>query len=79
MVHSDTAKVAISQGLGYAQKLYDMGTLKIENKKVKKLSQSELAKKPLKQRTRQSLFKAVMDPKGFGVSNTESKYFFNNN
>ena len=69
-VNSDIAKVAISQGLAYAQKLYDTGTLKIENK-VKKLSQSELAKKPLKQRTRQSLFKAVMEPKGFGVSNTE--------
>ena len=36
-VNSDIAKMAISQGLAYAPKLYDMGTSKIGNKKVKKL------------------------------------------
>ena len=36
--------MAISQGLAYASKLYDMGTSKIENKKVKKLLQSQMVK-----------------------------------
>ena len=31
--------MAISQGLAYAPKLYDMGTSKIKNKKVKQLLQ----------------------------------------
>ena len=43
-VNSDIAKMAISQGLAYASKLYDMGTSKIENKKVKKLLQSQMVK-----------------------------------
>ena len=43
-VNSDIAKMAISQGLAYAPKLYDIGTSKIGNKKVKKLLQSEMAK-----------------------------------
>ena len=38
------AKMAISQGLAYTPKLYDMGTSKIENKKIQKLLQSEMAK-----------------------------------
>ena len=46
-VKSDTAKMAISQGLAYAPKLYDMGTSKIKNKKVKQLLQSEMAKRLL--------------------------------
>ena len=44
MVILDIAKMAISQALAYAPKLYDMGTSKIGNKKVKKLLQSEIAK-----------------------------------
>ena len=36
--------MAISQGLAYAPKLYDMATSKIGNKKVKKLLLSEMAK-----------------------------------
>ena len=36
--------MTISQGLPYAPKLYDMGTSKIGNKKVKKLLQSKIAK-----------------------------------
>ena len=43
-VKSDIAKLAISQGLAYAPKLYDMGTSRIKNKKVKQLLQSEMAK-----------------------------------
>ena len=43
-VNSDIAKMAISQGLAYAPKLYDMATSKIGNKKVKKLLLSEMAK-----------------------------------
>ena len=34
-VNSDIVKMAISQGLAYAPKLYNMGTSKIGNKKVK--------------------------------------------
>ena len=37
-VNSDIAKMAVSLGLAYAPKLYDMGTSKIGNKKVKNLS-----------------------------------------
>ena len=44
VVISDIAKMAISQVLTYAPKLYDMGTSKIGNKKLKKLLQSEMAK-----------------------------------
>ena len=40
--------MAVSQGLVYAPKLYDMGTSKIGNKKVKKLLQSEMTKNLLK-------------------------------
>ena len=43
-INSDIAKMTISQGLPYAPKLYDMGTSKIGNKKVKKLLQSKIAK-----------------------------------
>ena len=39
--------MTISQGLAYAPKLYNMGTPKLGNKKVKKLLQSEMAKKLL--------------------------------
>ena len=35
--------MAVSQGLVYAPKLYDIGTSKIGNKKRKKLLQSEMA------------------------------------
>ena len=35
-VNSDIAKMAISQGLAYAPKLYDMSTSKIGNERVKK-------------------------------------------
>ena len=46
VVNSGIAKMAISQGIAYAPKLYDMGTSKIGIKKVKKFlqSQSEMAK-----------------------------------
>ena len=44
VVKSDTAKMAIGQGLAYASKLYDMGTSRIKNKKVKQLLQSEMVK-----------------------------------
>ena len=50
-VNSNIAKMRINQGLAYAPKLYNIGTSKIGNKKVKKLLQSQMAKKPLKQRT----------------------------
>ena len=50
-VNSNIAKMPINQGLAYAPKLYNIGTSKIGNKKVKKLLQSQMAKKPLKQRT----------------------------
>ena len=43
-VKSDIAKMAISQGLAYAPKLYDLDTSRIENKKVKQLLQSEMVK-----------------------------------
>ena len=43
-VNSDIAKMAISQGLAYAPKLYDIGTSNTGNKIVKKLLQSEMAK-----------------------------------
>ena len=43
-VNSDIAKMAISQRLAYAPKLYDMGNSKIGNKKVKNLLQSKKAK-----------------------------------
>ena len=43
-VKSDIIKIAISQGLAYAPKLYDMGTSRIKNKKVKPLQESEMAK-----------------------------------
>ena len=46
-VNSYIAKMTISQGLAYAPKLYNMGTSKLGNKKVKKLLQSEMAKKLL--------------------------------
>ena len=39
--------MAISQGLAYASKLYDMGTSRIQNKKVKQLLQSEMKKRLL--------------------------------
>ena len=41
--NSDIAKMAISEGLAYAPKLYNMGTSKIGSKTVKKLLQSEMA------------------------------------
>ena len=44
VVKSDVAKMAIGQGLAYAPKLYDMGTSRIKNKKVKQLLQSEMVK-----------------------------------
>ena len=37
-------KLAISQGLAHAPKLYDIGTSKIKKKKIKKLLQSDIAK-----------------------------------
>ena len=43
-VKSDISKMTISQGLAYAPKLYDMGTSRIKNEKVKQLVQSEMAK-----------------------------------
>ena len=36
--------MAISQGLVYAPKLYDMGSSKIKNKKIQKLLKPEMAK-----------------------------------
>ena len=42
--------MTISQGLAYAPKLYDMGTSRIQNKKVKQLLQSEMTKRLLKKR-----------------------------
>ena len=48
VVNSDIAKMAISQGLAYAPRLYDMGTSRIGNEKVKKLLQSEMGKNLLK-------------------------------
>ena len=44
VVNSGITKMAISQGLAYAPKLYDMSTSKIGNKMVKKLLQSDMAK-----------------------------------
>ena len=43
-VNSDIAKMAISQGLTYAPKLYHIVTSKIRNEKVKELLQSKMAK-----------------------------------
>ena len=42
-MNSDLGKLAISQGLAHAPKLYDIGTSKIKNKKTKKLFQSDIA------------------------------------
>ena len=49
-VNPDIAKTAVSQGFAYAPKLYDMGTSKIGNKKMKKLFRSEMAKNLLNKR-----------------------------
>ena len=43
-IKSHIAKMAISQGLAYVPKLYDMGTSRIKNKKVKLLLQLEMVK-----------------------------------
>ena len=43
VVNSDIAKMAVSQGLAYAPKLYNMRTSKIGSKTVKKLLQSKMA------------------------------------
>ena len=43
-VNSNIAKMAISEGLAYAPKLYHMGSSKMRNKKVEELLQSEMAK-----------------------------------
>ena len=43
-INSDLRKLAISQDLPHAPKLYDIGTSKIKNKKIKKLLQSDNAK-----------------------------------
>ena len=43
-VNSGIARMAISQGLAYAPKLYNLGTSKIGNIKVKKLLKSEIEK-----------------------------------
>ena len=48
VVNSDIAKMAVSQGLAYAPKLYNMRTSKIGSKTVKKLLQSEMANNLLK-------------------------------
>ena len=42
--NSNLGKLAISQGLAHVPKLYDIGTSKIKNKKIKKLLQSDIAK-----------------------------------
>ena len=43
-INSNLGKLAISQGLAHVPKLYDIGTSKIKNKKIKKLLQSDIAK-----------------------------------
>ena len=37
-INSDLGKLAVSQGLAHAPKLYDMGTSRIKNKKIEKYS-----------------------------------------
>ena len=44
VVKPDIPKMAISQELAYTPKLYNMGTSRIKNKKVKQLLQSEMVK-----------------------------------
>ena len=36
-INSDLGKLAISQGLAHVPRLYDIGTSKIKNNKIKKL------------------------------------------
>ena len=43
-INSNPRKLAISQGLAHVPKLYDIGTSKIKNEKIKKLLQSDIAK-----------------------------------
>ena len=43
-ITSNLGKLAISQGLAHASKLYDMGTSWIKNKKIRKILQSNTAK-----------------------------------
>ena len=43
-INSDLGKLAISHRLAHVPKLYDIGTSKIRNKKIKKLLKSDIAK-----------------------------------
>ena len=43
-INSNLGKLAISQGFAHAPKLYDMGTSRIKNKKIRKILQSNMAK-----------------------------------
>ena len=78
-IKSDTAKMTISQGLAYAPKLYDIGTSRIKNKKVKQLVKIWDDKRALKQKNKQNLFKLIMNTAGFRVFNAELEKFLMNN
>ena len=63
VVNSGITKMAISQGLAYAPKLYDMSTSKIGNKMVKKLLQSDMAKYLLNKGQDKAYWKPWWSPK----------------
>ena len=71
--------MAISQGLAYEPKLYDIGTSRNKNKKSEAVATIRNGKRALKQRNEQSLFKLIMNTAGFAVSNAELEKFFMNN
>ena len=72
------AKVAISQGLVYAPKLYHMGTSKIKNKKIQKLLKSEMAKRLLNKELDKTYSKLLMEVEGFENRKLKSKIIFEN-
>ena len=49
-INSNLGKLAISQGLAHAPKLFDMGTSRIKNKKIRKILQSNMTKGLLNKR-----------------------------
>ena len=78
-INSDLGKLAISQGLAHVPELYDIGTSKIKNKKIKKLSQSDIAKGLLNKVIDKAYFRITMEVEVFGVINLELESFFKTN
>ena len=78
-INSDLGKLAICQGLAHVPELYDIGTSKIKNKKIKKLPQSDIAKGLLNKVIDKAYFRITMEVEVFGVSNLELERFFKTN